>query len=104
PKRGGQDQKDRPKVAEQQNRAAHQNEVTEIPAEECQTQKKKNFKGNNQNKRQQQVYMQKQPGTQQQQDTPAEQQASQQSGMPLINPPAQLERSVDSGAQNQPIP
>ncbi|OIT23871.1 hypothetical protein A4A49_27967 [Nicotiana attenuata] len=80
PKRGGQDQKDRPKVAEQKNRAAHQNEVIEIPAEEWQTQKKKNFKGNNQNKRKRQVYKQKQPGTQQQQDTPAEQQASQQSG------------------------
>ncbi|OIT37160.1 hypothetical protein A4A49_00689 [Nicotiana attenuata] len=100
-KKGGQDQSDKPKVVDHQQAEAHQNAVQEIPAEEWQTQRKKNFKGNNQNKKTQQVYIQKQSANQQYQ-MPTNN--AQQSGMISINPPAPLERSADSVAQNHPNP
>ncbi|OIT21110.1 hypothetical protein A4A49_41049 [Nicotiana attenuata] len=73
------------------------------------TQKRKNFKANTQPKRQQQVYMPKQPEAKQQKVAPndIQQQTTQtpvHSGIPAINPPAQLERSVDPVAQDHPIP
>ncbi|OIT07450.1 hypothetical protein A4A49_31318 [Nicotiana attenuata] len=107
PKVNSQDQRMANKQAEHQEGAEHQSAVAEISKEEWQTQKKKNFKGTTQAKRQQQVYIPKQVPTQHQQQVipnDSQQLAPQSSGIPSINPPAQLERSDDSVAQNQPNP
>ncbi|OIT36139.1 hypothetical protein A4A49_09056 [Nicotiana attenuata] len=92
-------------TAEHQKLAEHQKEVTEITEEVWQTQKKKKFKGTTQSKGKQQMYMPKQSTTHQYQPMPnaVQQHDSQTSSIAPINPPAQLERSVDSGSQNQPI-
>ncbi|OIT33237.1 hypothetical protein A4A49_26417 [Nicotiana attenuata] len=83
---------------EHQKEAEHQNISKEAPRIIGKLKKKKNFKGNSQNtKKQNQVYPPKANARQQSQ-------APNNSGIPSINPSAQLERSVDSGAQNQPIP
>ncbi|OIT32046.1 hypothetical protein A4A49_19383 [Nicotiana attenuata] len=106
PKKGASDHNEKAKTKEHQKSIQQQDAIEEIPEEEWQTQKRKNFKGNNQTKRQQQVYMQKQPNTQQPQLKPKEiqQNDTPPSGMPSINPPAQLERSDGSPAQNPPYP
>ncbi|OIT30421.1 hypothetical protein A4A49_25953 [Nicotiana attenuata] len=104
--KNAQDQSDKSRIEQHQKQVEHQNIVTEITEEEWQIQKKKNFKGNNQNKKQQQIYVPKQAIAQQSQAAPTEayHQEQQSLGILSINPPAPLERSVDSGAQNQPNP
>ncbi|OIT31321.1 hypothetical protein A4A49_31488 [Nicotiana attenuata] len=95
-----------------QNEGSQQNQTEIGPSskgesqEEWQTQRNKKSKGGSQTKKQQTVYVAKQPTTQQQQNIPkdSQQKAPQSSGISTINPPAPLERSEDSGAQNHPSP
>ncbi|OIT05853.1 hypothetical protein A4A49_32287 [Nicotiana attenuata] len=94
----GAEPKENQQEAEHQKDAEHQDKSNKPPKDNWKAQKRKNFKGNSQNtKRQQHVYQPKVNAGQQSQ-------APNKSGMPSINPPAQLERSVDSGVQNQPFP
>ncbi|XP_070049362.1 protein pxr-1-like [Nicotiana tomentosiformis] len=63
PKASAQDQ-NMQNSTEHQKTTSQQNAVTEISKDECQNQKKKDFKGTNQSKKHQQAYIPKQPSQQ----------------------------------------
>ncbi|OIT40396.1 hypothetical protein A4A49_07963, partial [Nicotiana attenuata] len=65
PSQATNDQNDKPRTEQHQKQAEHQSVVTGIKEEEWKTQKKKNFKGNTNSKKQQQVYVPKQAIVQQ---------------------------------------